>query len=295
LFLPEKVSIELAQVGSLALRPRCLELDAGDLVGLANSCESFSLDAVDGGVLFVEHSFARHVSNAMAGLPGSLTNRPLSRVERGMVAGLVAVSLAKSGLPLGVRVVAERSYLPMEDALCIHVRADLAGMDGHAWLCATATAWGRALHSLGLAQGLGPLRLELARTQLPRAEALSGRAQDLVVFDDSPACPQAAPLSVDICCLSKRLPARLERNGCVRSDDAVAATRRIRLPRKPIAQANFVEVTAELARPCPSAPTGSDGVILRIGEADWAEGLPATHEDRLAVRIVRILTKMPAG
>jgi hypothetical protein len=291
LVLPEEVTIELAQVGSLVLRPRCFDFETGALTDLATSCEVFSIDAVAGGALLVEHSFARHLLNAMVGAPGSLASRPLSRVERGMVAGLAAVSLAKLGLPLGVRAAAERHLFPMEDALCIQVWAHLCGMDGHAWLCAAATALGRAHHPPGIVEMLSPLSVELARTQLTMAEALGARPRDLVVFDDWPACQAAASLPVDLCCRGRRLHVRLDCDGRVRMDDAMAATRRIRSPRTPLVQAGFVEITAELAR----TASRSDGVLLRIGDSDWAEGSLAAHEEHLAVRITRILTRTGAG
>jgi hypothetical protein len=298
LLLPEDVTIEHAQVGSLVLRPRCLESEAGALARLATSCEAFSLDAVDGAVLLVERSFARHLSNAMVGLPRSPANRPLSRVERGMVGGLAAVSLAKLGLPLGVAAERSPTPIPAEEGVCIHVVANCQGMDGHAWLCATASALRRAWRTLGIVEMLAPVSVEMARTQLPTAEALACSPGDSVVFDETPACPAAASLSADIRCRGKCLSLRLDRDGRVRFDDATAATRRIRSPRKPILQAGFVEVTAELAGIPTSSTTAtrnSDAVLLRIGQSDWAEGLLGEQEDRLAVRISRILTKACLG
>jgi hypothetical protein len=138
---------------------------------------------------------------------------------------------------------------------------------------------------------LAPLSVELARTRLTMAEALGGRPGDLVVFDDRPACQAAASLPVDLCCRGRRLHVRLDCDGRVRMEDAMAATRRIRSPRTPLLQAGSVEVTAELAR----AASRSDSVLLRIGDSDWAEGALAAHEDHLAVRITRILTKTGAG
>lgn len=214
-----------------------------------------------------------------------------------MVAGFAAVSLAKLGLPLGVRAAAECGLIPKEDDSCIQVRAHLCGRDGNVWLCATATALGQVHQTQGIVEMLEPMSVELARTQLPKAEATRGCPGDLVVFDDRPACSEGASLPVDICLRGKRLAVSLDCDGHVLLDDATAATRRIRAPRTPLLQAGFVEVTAELARASLSTDgsPGSDGVLLRIGDSDWAEGALAAHEEHLAVQITRILTKTRAG
>lgn len=299
LLLPDELAIELPAVGSLLLRPGCSAIEAESLAGLVASCEVFSLDAMDGGVLLVERTFARDLVNAMVGLPASLVDQPLSRIERGMLAGLAARSLAKSRFPFGIRASAGVGLPRMEDALCIRVGAQLNGSSGQAWLCASGATVRRAW-MLGISSAtLASPRMELAQTQLTRAEAMAACPEDLVVFDDSPAPPTSAPLSVQIRFRSKCLPARLDRDGRVRTEEA--ATRRVRpAATHSLLPADFVEVTAEIARTADASTTadpraGADWVLLRTGESDWAEGVLTAYRDRLAVRISRILTRPCAG
>lgn len=300
MLMPEEVAVDLGPLGPLVLRPSCSAIEEAALPGLFATCEMFALEAIETGVLLVERSFCRHLADAVVGAPTSLLGRRLSRIERGVVGGLAAAALAKLGFPLGVGVVSEPGPGPMGDALCVRVFSRVHGSEGQVWLCANATALSRAWQTLRMPAAPPILRIALARTQLSKAEVMAACTGDWVVFDESPACQPSSAWSVEVGCGGKSILVRMESDGQVHVDDREASTCRMRRLSEAGVSSGKVEVSAEIARAPSSSSSASadprgDGILLRVGESDWAEGSLAVRDDRQAVRITRILRKMPAG
>lgn len=296
LLLPDEVATELSQLGNVVLRPRCVAVDGPAWPDLAASCEAFVLESIDAGVLLVERDLAHKLVNAMLGLRGSLVTRSLSRIERGMLAGLAALLFARLGIHCGVRAVAPCGLPQAKGALFVQVRAQVQGSDGQAWLCTGPAAVGRVWQMAGGEGPSVPLRVELARTQLAKSDAVSARPRDVVVFDDCPACLMSEPLAVDICYRGRVLPVCLDGSGSVRMNDVsprgLSSTGPTLLPE------GFFVVAAEIARKKPSSPATAqapsrDAIILRIGETDWAEGTLVAYEGCWAVQISRVLKTCP--
>lgn len=295
LLLPDEITMELSQPGDVVLHPRCVTIDGPARPGLEASCEAFVLESIDAGVLLVERGFAHHLVNAILGRPPSLATRSLSRIERGIVAGLVALLFGRLGIPCGIRATSPCSPPQVKDALFVEVRAHVQGSDGQAWLCAGPAAVGRVWQMAGTAGPSATLRVELARTELAEADAVTACPRDLVVFDDRRACLMSEPLLVDLCYRGRVLPVSLDGSGSVRMDDASARN----LSSSRASPGGSVVITAEIVRKRRSSfATVEDpafsAVLLRIGESDWAEGVLVAHEGCLAVQITRMLRTMGA-
>jgi hypothetical protein len=333
LLLPEEVSLDVPGLGTLALRFACLDgaSTSGLLEDAATSCEAFPLGRAGRGsglatgqaaaqsspvgamapaLLLIERRLARHLVNALLARATPPVAGSLSRVEHGLLVGLLASLFAKLGLSPGLQISAPDLPEIPPDALCIEVSARLAGENGRAWLCATAGDLERFWKTsrFGAEPDPVPLRLELARTALPKAEALAASDGDVVVFEETPALSPSSSSSssspsspsssssywpLEICYGTRRLQARLTPEGGVRLDArSIAAVRTGR------AGAEWVEIAAEMLRP-DAAETNrsttdavlslrSDRSLLRMGDADWAEGRLCAVEGRLAVRITRL-------
>ena len=302
LILPELVAFDMGELGRLILRPVCLSADSTVAVtGLAETCEVFPLASIEAGSLRVERSFASYLVMAMAHSSAPLVSPPsLSRIERGMLGGFAASVLAKLGLSLGIRVEKGARAAPLAMDLCVRVLARLGAAEGQAWLCANQASLGSVLGMLGRGPGASVVRLELARTGLSEAAAVAAAIGDLVVFEESPALSASSPWAIAICCNERGLTGCLDPDGRVRADDRAARTPCLRGADRSSPPAGVVTITAEIAhrgelsRDSLPSPRG-DGVLLRIGEVDWAEGALAEHAGWVAVRITRLLKKVCAG
>ena len=295
LLLPEAAGLDLAGLGTLALRFACLDGEAGKalLKDSASFCEVFPLSAMGPGLFLVERRFGRHLVNAMLGRTMPPFECSLSRVEHGMLGGLLVTSLANLGLFLGVQISGTAAPEIASDAMCVQVSACLAGEQGQAWLCATAACLERCWKTSRLwAEDLPMiLRLELARTDLPKAEAMAASDGDVVVFDETPALSPSSSWPLVLCYGSRRIDVRLAPDGRVQMDDQTAATSHIWRGGPNASLADRVEIAAEIARPIADSVVSarSDWILLRMGDADWAAGRLCGVDGRLAVRITRRL------
>jgi hypothetical protein len=259
-------------------------------------CELFSASAMGPGMVMIERRLARHLVNALLGRTDAVIAGPLSRVERGLLAGLLATSLAKLELSIGVQVGATEVGDVGREGLCVQVSVSLPGEEGRVWLCTNAAALERCWRVSRLSQKSPPtaLRLELARTDLHKDEVLATSDGDVVVFDESSALSPSSPWPLQVCYGDRRIAVRLDPDGSVHRDEQFSVTSRIRRPG--MAGDGRVEIIAEMAHPGawqeePSSvrsggPPG-DGVLLRMGDVDWAEGRLCEMDGRLAVRITR--------
>jgi hypothetical protein len=303
LALPDQVVLDLgSEKTRLVLRPTCTGMaNTADLLAkLAPTCEAFALASVGPGLLLVERSLAGHMLSAVARLPLFASDTPLSRIERGVVGGLAAALLAKLGLSVGIQVEKAAAPPARSEVVCIRTLVGLPSVEGQAWLCATVDGmegWWR-MSRVSLAPMI--LRLELARTRLPRTEVMAAACGDLVVFDEIAALSASSTWALALCLGGRRVHVRLDPEGAVLAGEATDTTRRIRAPSNAGATGEAVEITAEIAWSGDSAadalprPRGS-GVLMSVGESDWAEGALAEHDGRLAVRLTRMTKSTAAG
>jgi hypothetical protein len=301
LVLPDEASLALPNLGTLVLRFACLdgETTAALVKEAASFCEALPLSGMGAGLLLVERHFARHLVNATLGRPPSPMAAPLSRVEHGILGGVCAASLAKLGLSAGVHIAATDADAIGPDVIGVQISADLGGEKGQAWLCTAAASvelcwktsrrWGGAETTR--------LRLELARTDLAKTEALAASEGDTVVFEETSALSPLSSWPVQVCYGAKRMDAKLAPDGRVLMDDQTSATSRIRRRISSRSLADPVEITAEIAHRVAAEAdltrtdsllgSRGDGILLRIGDTDWAEGSLADVDGRLAVLITR--------
>jgi hypothetical protein len=292
--LDRKATCELNGLGRLELVVDGLEQEGGaaTIDEHLSICETFSLGG-EAGHLLVERGFARHlVGKVTGGTATDLLLPPLSRIERGVLGGLLAASVAKLGLPLTVRLDARDLEKPTSMILVrLHVR--LAGQTGRAWLHATTSAierWSNALNVTVV------VAMELSQTTLPKVQALGASAGDLVVFDETNALSPTSSWPLRLRCGERRLPFRLEPDGAVwAAPSRTDARAEVARSGSSIAgSAGQVVITAEIGRSSqssedsPPSPRG-DGILLRMDEAAWAEGTMAAHEGRFAVRISQLI------
>lgn len=296
LVLPEQLVLDLGGEARLRVRPTGTGTSTtADLLDeLAPACECFALASVGPGLLLVERHLARQLLSSLTRFPLAAESQ-LSRIERGVVGGFAAASLAKLGLSVGLLV--DNAAVPTTRSEVVYIRAlvDLASVVGQVWLCATAEGVAGWWPTSRLSLAPMPLRLELARTRISKGEVVAAAIGDLVVFDETEALSPSSSWGLDVCLGVSRVRVRLALDGAVLTDDDTAATSPIRRPRNSGTASEPAEITAEIARSNgptaePSPNRRDNGVILCVDRSDWAEGMLAEHDGRLAVRLTRMTT-----
>jgi hypothetical protein len=294
--LPPKVAIELAGLGRLDLEIACVDKEstATGIDELAPACESFSLWAGTGRLL-IDRSLSRRLVDKVIGAAATPLLLPLSRIERGVLGGLVAGSAAKLGLPLAVGLEAGADFEEARVMTCIRMRASLAGLAGEAWMYAPAAGIEGCLKVLGPSVGVA---MELAQTWLPKGEALGASAGDLVVFDETAAYSPASSWPLQLRCGERRLPVLLDEEGGLRGGASTVSKQAwpARLAGGMARAEEQVFLTAEIGRLEESSERTSksprgDGILLYLDEQAWAEGTLASYDGRLAVRITRVIAR----
>jgi hypothetical protein len=302
LVLPEAWDLDLAGLGTATVRPAGLDREApAALVSEARaSCEGFYLPSMGPGLLLVERRLARNLVDVLLGLPMAAVAPPLSRIERGILGGVVAGAFGKLGLACGVHLAGAEAYEVGPDTVALDVSVRLDGVGGRVWLCATPPALVRSWEAAERSSGSGPavLQIELARTRLPRSEAATALQGDIVVFEETAALSSSSSWPLQVCYRGRRVSVLLGCDGRVWADERTATTGRMAVGRRARASAGArVEVTAEIAHAIAAdLPDGQsagsvrgDGILLRMGESDWAEGVLSEVAGRLAVLITRTL------
>lgn len=313
LCLPREKAVELTGLGTLILRPAAHATDAGWLSRIRGSCEEAMIESAGASaLLLVEGGFALGAVNAILGHETSMAGRSLSRIERGILHGLLATLSARLGLLSTVRVCPKNGQTDIAESIVIEISLEVLRASGRAWLCATDEFLARILTT----QTTSPSRssvavyLELGRTRVPVSELDQMREGDAVVFDGVAALVAADPWSVHIRCGDRVRPASLCPDGVLVVEDAdddcgvsTKVERRARVfPAPPDAAAAGPggEITAEIARLdgdalaglLAGAPVGScrgQSVLLRLADTPWAEGEMLAVDGEFAVRITRKL------
>jgi hypothetical protein len=308
--LPGELAIELPGLGELILRPVVSESDAVWLWQSRRSCEVVPLECAGGEAhLLIERGFAMHSVNAMLGCAPVCAAGSLSRIERGLLHGILAVLSARLGLPLTVGVCSEERQAPGPDSVVVEFSVGLRGGAGRAWLCAPEEFMAQIL-----AASERLTCLELGRTRVPLSQLAEAKAGDVVVFDETAALPAADPWPICIRGRGAVVAASLRPDGIladVDADDLGIVTRADRRPARIPAQSDAAkpppastepaaEISAELgrfhgpllARLLCGAPLdgGRDRpILLRLADAPWAEGEIVAFDVALAARITRKL------
>jgi hypothetical protein len=301
--LPEAWEIALTRLGTLELRPGGLDPweTSALLTDVTTACERFSLPAMGPGVLLVERRLARHLVSVLFGLPMPLVVTPLSRIERGVLGGLLGGVLAKLGLASAIRLDPTGADEVGSHAVALTLRARVAGETGEVWLCATPAGivsfWQGVLRSSGK-ETLAALQLELGHTSLRRSEALAASEGDVVVFDETDALSSSSDWPLQLHCSGRLVSAAVAQDGrvCAREQTVATEAPSVAVLASPGNREDVV-IVAEIAHA--AAPAGpvqgpvssarGDGILLRMEQADWAEGDLCQVAGRMAVRIRRIL------
>ncbi len=317
-FLPHESTVELTGLGAVLLRPSLLEDGTVELSRIRPSCEEALIACVDtSALLLVEHPFALDAVNALLGCGQAPAPRSLSRIERGLLHGLLATLCTHLGLSSSVRVGAQDCPLLVSDSVIIEIALRMGQCAGRAWVFATDEFLANVL----ITQAMTPvgsssvLRLELGRTRVPVAGLADAREGDAVVFDGVAALPVEGAWPIHLRRGDNATPASLLADGIVAVEDAddrddrtvTRVERRATHPHSPfnptLADAG-TEIAAEIASldggtlgallgGAPLDRGGRKGpcrsVLLRRADVPWAEGELLTVDGELAVRITRKL------
>jgi hypothetical protein len=314
--LPGEVTANLSSLGDLVLRPAVRD-DAPWLSNLRGSCEEALIEC--GGaaaVLLVENGFARHAVNGVLGHEPAITAGSLSRVERGLLHGVLALLSARLDVPISVGACSAERQAPASGSVVIEASLQLRGGTGRAWVCASVEFLAQILanQSPTSEKPSATICLELARTRVPASQLAEANAGDVVVFDEVDARPAMEPWPVGIRTGDTLVQAALRPDGVLTSPaveepgsvahdkrrTACASTQSDQATTKPSPLEGWAEIRAEigtfqggsLARLLCGAPLdGGRGssTLLRMADTPWAEGEVVALDGAFAVRIKRKL------
>ena len=315
---PEEIGFELPVLGHVVLRPTVLEDDGAWLQELRHSCEEARFECADSAAHFlVERESALHIVNAILGHEPVIAVGSLSRIERGILQGVLMALSARLGLSFVIRLHTQESWVPNSDSIVVEVSMGLRGVVGRAWVCAShaflAKLFTTQAHRPGQAQTMATL--ELGRTWLSVSDVAAAREGDVVVFDGVAALPLAHPWPAHLRRGNLVLPVSLRDDGVVaaaasggRARDLRSDTKSERRPARrsaslALAKADAcAEVVAEIGR-IQSATLALllcgepldrgrvDTILLYRDGLSWAEGEILAVEGDFAVRITRKLAE----
>jgi hypothetical protein len=314
LSMPPELRVRLPGVGEVDLRPRFLDRAAARAWWQDSrpGCEAVALEcAGQSGVFFVEHGLALSVVNAVLGLATPPLGGPLSRIERGVLAGTLATMFAELGLAPGLRLGEDLDTGSGAGASIVGVTLDLSGRRGQAWLAASDEFHVRLWSSREPGKSAFATRLELATTTVAEAELAGAGPGDRVVFDETAALSPDDAWPVRVRREGISFPAWWLANGTVvaagcPTADAVTCPDRpasIHHTMEPAALApGTVAVIAactgpalDPARPAPLVIPRGGPVLVEAESRGWAYGEITALDGALAVTITRTLTGSRTG
>jgi hypothetical protein len=300
--LPGELTIALPGLGELVIRPAVLDGDAAWLWNSRRSCAEVPIACA--GVharLLVENGFALHTANALLGRGPSIAAGTLSRIERGLLHGVLAALSARLGLLVMVGACAEDLPAPNSESMVIETSVRLRGGLGRAWLCASAEFLAKILATRmpTWKESSAMVCLELGRTRVPASQLAAANPGDVVVFDEVVALPAADPWPVGIRIGSAVFPGSLRPDGVLASQDGHdlgSVTRAERRPApapgysatpSPVATENCEQIVAEIGR------FHGDSLASLLGgnpiEGGRGDSTVLRREGEFAVRITRKL------
>lgn len=313
---PAETVVGLSGVGEVAFRTNLLERQActawwedGQAYG-----ESVALEyAGQTGVLLMEDRLALALVNAVLGVGMPPICGPLSRIERGILEGIVMAVLAKLSPTGTIRVRSGAGTVvaaaPPAGSFGVELLVRWRGEGWRACLLASDELL-EQLWGMREARGaeLQPW-LELASTKVPRAQIAKAEPGDMVVFDETTALPPSGAWPVSVRWRSHAISARWLSDGLVvvaengsGAQTAEAAThpdhRVAADSRATVAAIGDVSVEMSAGVLCPAVGASRRpslvvrrGVplLLRTGTSPWAYGELAEYSGAFAVSITRKL------
>jgi hypothetical protein len=312
-------------LGSLVVKPSFVGFAAALpwIQDSGRSCESVPIECGAGsGALIVERVLALGLVNAVLGCPTPIVVRPLSRVERGILEGLIVALLGRLALAPSIRLVA--GDVAGEDLapFSIGLTVKMQGLTGQACLCGTdkffEQAWTLHGSSVEPRQLLATLKVEVAHTRLSRSELNALSEGDAIVFEEFAAVSPSDPWPAQVRLGEVVVPARAYPDGSVGIEDGVVgeasenAKERIEGPwasdacpevaTESIKASALVDITAEIGtiqirgadragvlRDLSIGSARSERVHLMVGDAPCAEGEILAIGDQFGVRVTRKL------
>lgn len=289
---------------------------------------AFMLVRPDGsiGCLTVEPYFALCLVRTALSAPAPPVLRRLSPSERGVLAAVVAGTIAGSGRG-GLRVSLERpTPVDERERVIVTLTVRAAALSGMVTLEAPVSWFPSQAGSLpadGAARLQTTLCVSLARTELPGSDYLDAELGDAVVFEGVSAARDDQPWPCELWIGSKSAPAEILADGDLRLTGRFAPTPESAVPAMSdddrergtdgagisadgaaVLASAPIEVVAEIGR----VPMRGDEVLglisgvvlslgerrrdlvtLRVGGRAWARGELVNVDDDLGVRITEIL------
>jgi|GEM_PF-3469295 len=311
LCLPGKVSASLPGVGDVVFRPRVLDWVGGVAawVGGKPAGEAVAIAcAGHEGLLVFESRLAVGLVNGILGFGMPSFAGPLSRIERGVLEGVLATLLAQCGFVPGIKLRASTAETTPDEMLVVAISVELREEVGQAWLIASEAFLESAWANRASGASESAPWLEFAATTVAESDIASAQSGDRVVFDEIVATGQIAAWPVRVFQGERVFQARWLADGRVVAEEGLsgaatqeAATRddrrvRVRSARPTAPQGSTVEVRAGVycpaldprVRPRLVVPR-REPVLLRLGDHPWARGEFSEFEGSLAVTITRKL------
>lgn len=326
-YLPGPMTVSLPGLDALVVRSRVVASEAAQpwIQDTGRSCERVSLEcSASSGALIVERGLALGLVSAVLGLPTPVVIRPLSRIERGILEGMIAALLSRLALAPAIRLIAGDRAVTELASFSIGISAEMRGLAGQALLCGTEEFFERAWAARGAAleagKVLAALRVEVAHTRLSRSELDALSEGDAIVFEEFGALLPSDPWPVQVRLGEVVVPARAFPNGSITLEDGFAAHTShdartqfevpaaggVGLASELATQSRegsvSVEITAELGtirieeadragllRDLSFGTARPKQAHLMIGETSWAEGEILALEGEFAVQVTRKL------
>jgi hypothetical protein len=209
-------------------------------------------------MLLLERGLALGLVNTVLGLPWPPFAAQLSRVDRGVLEGTLAVMLDRLGLSPAIWLRGGGAEQPPPGTLAIAVSVGMGSESGLAWLLSTDEFLRRWWRSRGPGVDEPAPWLELAVTQLPRLEMLEVGVGDRVVFDETPALPSDGTWPVRLRWKENAVVAQWLVDGSLVSVAGGAALARIEVPTRP-------ERRPHVGRLGPNVAATGEAVRMSVG------------------------------
>ena len=316
LSMPAEICTRLAGVGEVVLHPRFLDRAGGRAFWETSrkGCEVLTLArAGQAAVMFIEHGLAVGVVNAILGLGTPPLAGPLSRIERGVLAGALATALTAIEPAAEIRLAGDLGAEVGTLAPILVLAVRWPGREGRVWLAAGDEFYAGFRSSRE--SGCGPMMpwLEVAVTTVEESEIESAEPGDTLVFDETKALPPDEAWPIRVRLDERSFPARWLPDGTVVAaedsmgdvvtrPDGPASLRRggkdVTQPRREMRVAAGCLCHPVAPFPIQLAPlVVPRGGSLRVeaGGCLWAEGDLAALEGAFALTLTRMLTGSPAG
>jgi hypothetical protein len=300
LLLPAESRLRLPVLGEVLLHPRLLGLEVASTwdVQIGSACEVFSIaHAGHIGHLYVEGGLAMRAVNMLLGLSPTIPAGALSRLERGLLVGALAVVLGGIGSELPVQIGEADGRGVGRDAFVIRTTVDVGGHCGQAWVVAEAGFFTGILAARALSRPALAPWIELAATALSVGAWADAEVGDRLVFDETPALQSSAVWHVQVRNGGAVAFGQCLERGWLVASDQVGGTAEAR----PVAATDNSRADQRLIQACLDCKVDRDRdrlalwarrdgtITLRSANEILGYGDRVEHDGKLAVLITRKL------